>query len=77
MKDQLDSLGIPYKVAVSLAKWDEGKDPENDVPDEVVTDSEWYENGEVVTDPQRIEELESSITEDTHGTDDTSRISIR
>jgi len=50
------------KVVMALRKWENGRTPEDGEPDEVVTSEEWIgPDGEAVTDPAVIAELEARL----------------
>lgn len=52
------------KFEAQAAKWENGRTPEDGPPDRIDTASFWMENGEVVTDPNRLAELEAKIQEE-------------
>lgn len=53
----------PYKEATQVAKWENGRTPEDGEPDDIVTVTRWIENSEVVTDPDRIDQLEALLVQ--------------
>lgn len=52
------------KFEAQVAKWENGRTPDDGDPDKIDTESFWMENGEVVSDPSRIAELEAKIQEE-------------
>ena len=56
--------GAAIKGQLTLRKWDETQNPEIDEPYETVDIEQWIEDGEVVTDPERIAELEAGLEQD-------------
>lgn len=57
-----DTSGGHSKVVMALRKWENGRTPEDGEPDEVVTSEEWVgPDGEPVTDPELIAELEARL----------------
>lgn len=54
----MDNATGPYMLSVQIEKYDNDRTPEDGPPDDVLTVSQWFEaNGEPVTDPARIAEL--------------------
>lgn len=52
------------KFEARVAKWENGRTPEDGEPDGYDSASFWMENGEIVTDHIRIAELEAKIQEE-------------
>ncbi len=57
----METTTKPFKSEVKIEKWGDGMDHTVDPPDEVLTVATWYEDGEKVTDADRISELEAGI----------------
>lgn len=52
------------KFEARVAKWENERTPDDGAPDRIDTESFWMENGEIVSDPSRIAELEAKIQEE-------------
>lgn len=58
----VDTMAGPYKARAAVAKYNDGRTPDDGDPDEVVVVEGWFEaDGMEVTDPQRIAEIEAMI----------------
>lgn len=61
MTERTETLSGPYRLATKLAKWENGRTPDDGAPDDVLESSTWYEaGGTEITDPQRIAVLEAA-----------------
>ena len=52
------AAGMAIKGNIRIEKWSPGRSPDDGPPDEIVTAEQWVERGGIVTDPERIVELE-------------------
>lgn len=52
------AAGMAIKGNIRIEKWSPGRSPADGPPDEIVTAEQWVERGGIVTDPERIVELE-------------------
>ena len=54
-------FGGPYRVGIGVAKYNNGRTPDDGEPDEVVFVSQWFErDGTPIDDEQRIAELDAA-----------------
>lgn len=56
-----DAMHGPYRASFHLAKYSNGRSPEDGEPDEVVFVSQWFEqDGMPIDDEQRIADLDAA-----------------
>lgn len=55
----METIGVPHRMTLHLAKYGPGKDPAIDEPDDIIESDQWFEaDGSPVHDERRIAELE-------------------
>lgn len=57
-------VGVAVRGRMTVRKFREDQNPATDEPDEIVTVNQWIEGGQLVTDPQRIAELDAQVKGD-------------